>query len=84
MGYSKSNVRAFCVDKSGTSRYLKNIFNTGELDVDEKVVVAKIATSFSTVQSKKKHRLWRLSIITLMCLYRLDIGQIPQKPFNSE
>lgn len=33
----------FGVDKSGISRHLKNIFNTGELD--EKVVVAKIATT---------------------------------------
>ena len=33
----------FGIDKSGISRHLKNIFETGELD--EKVVVAKIATT---------------------------------------
>lgn len=33
----------FGVDKSGISRHLKKIFETGELD--EKVVVAKIATT---------------------------------------
>ena len=33
----------FGIDKSGISRHLKNIFNTGELD--ERVVVAKIATT---------------------------------------
>ena len=33
----------FGIDKSGISRHLKNIFNTGELD--EGVVVAKIATT---------------------------------------
>ena len=32
----------FGIDKSGISRHLKNIFNTGELD--ERVVVAIFAT----------------------------------------
>lgn len=35
--------KLFAVDKSSVSRHLKNIFTTGELD--EKVVVAKIATT---------------------------------------
>ena len=39
----KAMSELFGVDKSGISRHLKNIFNTGELD--EKVVVAKIATT---------------------------------------
>lgn len=33
----------FGIDKSGISRHLANIFETGELD--EEVVVAKIATT---------------------------------------
>ncbi len=39
----KAMAELFGVDKSGISRHLKNIFNTGELD--EGVVVAKIATT---------------------------------------
>lgn len=39
----KSMAELFDVDKSSISRHLKNIFNEGELD--EKVVVAKIATT---------------------------------------
>ena len=39
----KAMAELFGVDKSGISRHLKNIFNTGELD--ERVVVAKIATT---------------------------------------
>lgn len=39
----KAMSELFGVDKSGISRHLKNIFSTGELD--EKVVVAKIATT---------------------------------------
>lgn len=39
----KAMSELFGVDKSGISRHLKNIFNTGELD--EEVVVAKIATT---------------------------------------
>ncbi len=37
----KAMALLFDVDKSGVSRHLKNIFDSGELD--EKVVVAKIA-----------------------------------------
>lgn len=39
----KAMAELFYVDKSSISRHLKNIFNEGELD--EKVVVAKIATT---------------------------------------
>jgi prophage antirepressor-like protein len=39
----KAMAELFGVDKSGISRHLKNIFDTGELD--EKVVVAKFATT---------------------------------------
>lgn len=39
----KAMSELFGVDKPGISRHLKNIFNTGELD--EEVVVAKIATT---------------------------------------
>lgn len=39
----KSMAELFGIDKSGISRHLKNIFDTAELD--EKVVVAKIATT---------------------------------------
>lgn len=39
----KAMAELFGVDKSGISRHLKNIFHSGELD--EKVVVAKIATT---------------------------------------
>ena len=39
----KAMAELFDVDKSSVSRHLKNIFNEGELD--EKVVVAKIATT---------------------------------------
>lgn len=39
----KAMAELFDVDKSSISRHLKNIFNEGELD--EKVVVAKIATT---------------------------------------
>ncbi len=39
----KAMSELFGVDKSGISRHLKNIFSTGELD--EEVVVAKIATT---------------------------------------
>ena len=40
---TKAMAELFGVDKSGISRHLKNIFDTAELD--EKVVVAKIATT---------------------------------------
>lgn len=39
----KALAELFQVDKSGISRHLKNIFDEGELD--EKVVVAKFATT---------------------------------------
>ena len=39
----KAMAEIFGVDKSGISRHLKNIFESGELD--EKVVIAKIATT---------------------------------------
>lgn len=39
----KAMAELFGIDKSGISRHLKNIFDTAELD--EKVVVAKIATT---------------------------------------
>ena len=39
----KAMASLFGIDKSGISRHLKNIFETGELD--EEVVVAKIATT---------------------------------------
>lgn len=39
----KAMAELFGVDKSGISRHLKKIFETGELD--EKVVIAKIATT---------------------------------------
>ena len=39
----KAMAELFDADKSSISRHLKNIFNEGELD--EKVVVAKIATT---------------------------------------
>ena len=39
----KAMAELFGVDKSGISRHLKKIFESGELD--EKVVVAKIATT---------------------------------------
>ncbi len=39
----KAMAELFSIDKSGISRHLKNIFESGELD--EKVVVAKIATT---------------------------------------
>ena len=39
----KAMAGLFGVDKSGISRHLKNIFDTGELD--EKVVIAKFATT---------------------------------------
>ena len=39
----KAMAELFGIDKSGISRHLKNIFETGELD--EKVVVAKFATT---------------------------------------
>lgn len=41
VGTQKSMAELFGIDKSGISRHLKNIFDTGELD--EKVVVAKNA-----------------------------------------
>ena len=42
----------FGIDKSGINRYLKNIFDTAELD--EKVAVAKIAitTQHSAIERK--------------------------------
>ena len=39
----KAMAELFEIDKSGISRHLKNIFESGELD--ENVVVAKIATT---------------------------------------
>ncbi len=47
----------FCVDKSGISCHLKNIFNEGELDVE--VVVAKIAipTQHGAIPGKYKNRI---------------------------
>ena len=39
----KAMAELFGIDKSGISRHLSNIFKSGELD--EKVVVAKIATT---------------------------------------
>ena len=39
----KAMAELFGIDKSGISRHIKNIFDTGELE--EKVVVAKIATT---------------------------------------
>ena len=39
----KAMAELFGIDKSGISRHLKNIFETGELD--ENVVVAKFATT---------------------------------------
>lgn len=39
----KAMAELFSIDKSGISRHLAKIFETGELD--EKVVVAKIATT---------------------------------------
>ena len=39
----KAMSELFGIAKSGISRHLKNIFNTGELD--ERMVVAKIATT---------------------------------------
>ena len=39
----KAMAELFGIDKSGISRHLANIFETGELD--EEVVVAKIATT---------------------------------------
>lgn len=55
----KAMAELFDVDKSSISRHLKNIFNEGELD--EKVVVAKIATTTQhgaiegKTQSKETH-----------------------------
>ena len=47
----KAMSELFGVDKSGISRHLKNIFSTGELD--EKVVVAKIAMGQRTTAVTK-------------------------------
>ena len=48
----KAMAELFDVDKSSISRHLKNIFNEGELD--EKVVVAKIATNIVDVVALPK------------------------------
>lgn len=52
----KAMAELFDVDKSSVSRHLKNIFNEGELD--EKVVVAKIATTtqHGAIKEKRKKR----------------------------
>lgn len=51
----KSMAELFDVDKSGISRHLKNIFESGELD--EKVVVAKIAipTNHGAIEGKTQN-----------------------------
>lgn len=50
----KAMAELFNVDKSSISRHLKNIFNEGELD--EKVIVAKIATitQHGAIEGKRK------------------------------
>lgn len=54
----KAMSELFDVDESGINRHLKKIFSTGELD--EKVVVAKIATITQHGAIKGKHRHLRL------------------------
>ena len=51
----KGMAELFAIDKSGISRHLKNIFDSGELD--EKVVVAKIAipTRHGAMPNKAQH-----------------------------
>lgn len=62
----KAMAELFGVDKSGISRHLKKIFECGELD--EKVVVAKIATTsphgaIPGKTSLEKHRIMSLCFI---------------------
>lgn len=58
----KGMAEIFGVDKSGISRHLKKIFDTGELD--DKVVIAKIATTTRHGAIEEKHsRAKRITII---------------------
>ena len=66
----KAMAELFGIDKSGISRHLANIFETGELD--EEVVVAKIAT---TTQHGVIN--WKLKRIEAGPLARADAGKRP-------
>lgn len=65
----KAMAELFDVDKSSISRHLKNIFNEGELD--EKVVVAKIATTTQHGAIEGKRKAKKHNFITLMQSYLL-------------
>lgn len=76
----KAMSELFGVDKSGISRHLKNIFSTGELD--EKVVVAKIATTtqHGAIEGKTQNSLtsyYNLDAI-ISVGYRVDSKQATQ------
>lgn len=58
----KAMAELFGIDKSGISRHLAKIFESGELD--EEVVVAKLQQPLSTEQCRIKRRLF-LPIITI-------------------
>ena len=60
----------FGVDKSGISRHLKKIFETGELD--EKVVVAKIATT--TRHGAIEGKLQQNVVLTIPAIQKLLIN----------
>lgn len=63
----KAMAELFGIDKSGISRHLAKIFETGELD--EEVVVAKLQQPLSTEQCRIKRRLFLPIIIIWMPLF---------------
>lgn len=63
------------IDKSGISRHLKCIFESGELE--EQVAVAKMQYPQSTAQFQKKSRFLKQIIITWMQLFLLVIARTP-------
>ena len=76
----KAMAELFGIDKSGISRHLSNIFKSGELD--EKVVVAKIATTtqHGAIEGKTQSSLtnyYNLDAI-ISVGYRVDSKQATQ------
>ena len=67
----KAMAELFDVDKSSISRHLKNIFNEGELD--EKVVVAKIATTTRSNRGKNAKQRNTIHIKSPLILIRRSI-----------
>ena len=80
----KAMAELFGIDKSGISRHLSNIFKSGELD--EKVVVAKIATTtqHGAIEGKPQSSLtnyYNLDAI-ISVGYRVDSKQALEKAYQ--